>query len=536
MWQAVDHSPDLQRILSLDLSPLPEHPALSALERPGCALPLWPLQRRALSEAAHCRGLLAPIPVGGGKTLVTALLPTVLDCARALILTTAAMVRESSRLQDTYRQHYHIRDDIAVMSYGLLSRPEQSGYLEERAPTLIIADECQALSDPDAARTGRFLRYMRAHPEVLFCGLSGSVTRRSLLDYGHLAALALRQGSPLPLRKADLIQWAEALDVRSLRDPGALLALKGPSDRTVRAAYARRLQSTRGVVTDTESAFRGPLQIVQLPRDCPPVAPEIKAALGQLESAWELPDGYPLVMSTEVAGAERALRLGGYYHAAPSTEYSAQAVREYHEARTAYARGVRGWLQRHRRTGLDSPALVHQALLDGRAEVSLLEPLQRAWAPLADMTVPQSEWTWISTDLAEYAADALRSGQVEIVWTAHPAVGAYVARVAGVPYFGAGSEQITEHRGPCVASRRAHGTGRNLQHYARALVLGWPSQGAACEQLIGRHHRPGQTRLVEIYYLAREGPDYRLALRDARYIQETTGAQQKLLLAKEHTI
>lgn len=536
MWQAVDHSPDLQRILSLDLSPLPEHPALSALERPGCALPLWPLQRRALSEAAHCRGLLAPIPVGGGKTLVTALLPTVLDCARALILTTAAMVRESSRLQDTYRQHYHIRDDIAVMSYGLLSRPEQSGYLEERAPTLIIADECQALSDPDAARTGRFLRYMRAHPEVLFCGLSGSVTRRSLLDYGHLAALALRQGSPLPLRKADLIQWAEALDVRSLRDPGALLALKGPGDRTVRAAYARRFQSTRGVVTDTESAFRGPLQIVQLPRDCPPVAPEIKAALGRLESAWELPDGYPLVMSTEVAGAERALRLGGYYHAAPSTEHSAQAVREYHAARTAYARGVRGWLQRHRRTGLDSPALVHQALLDGRAEVSLLEPLQRAWAPLADMDVPQSEWTWISTDLAEYAADALRSGQVEIVWTAHPAVGAYVARVAGVPYFGAGSEQITEHRGPCVASRRAHGTGRNLQHYARALVLGWPSQGAACEQLIGRHHRPGQTRLVEIYYLAREGPDYRLALRDARYIQETTGAQQKLLLAKEHTI
>ena len=52
------------------------------------------------------------------------------------------------------------------------------------------------------------------------------------------------------------------------------------------------------------------------------------------------------------------------------------------------------------------------------------------------------------------------------------------------------------------ASPRAHGTGKNLQQFARNLVANPPSDGATWEQLIGRTHRQGQEAdevTVEVY-------------------------------------
>ena len=84
--------------------------------------------------------------------------------------------------------------------------------LDRLQPELIIADECHSLKDGGAARTKRFLRYMRAHPTTIFLGLSGTVASKSLKDFWHLIKLALREKSPLPIRWPVLDKWAAALD------------------------------------------------------------------------------------------------------------------------------------------------------------------------------------------------------------------------------------------------------------------------------------------------------------------------------------
>ena len=49
-----------------------------------------------------------------------------------------------------------------------------------------------------------------------------------------------------------------------------------------------------------------------------------------------------------------------------------------------------------------------------------------------------------------------------------------------------------------IASIQANGTGRNLQHWHRALCTAIPSNGRDFEQWAGRQHREGQTRDVQV--------------------------------------
>lgn len=526
----VPHSAELDRVLALPVEDRPEHPAVTQVERPGCDMPLYPIQRRALSAAAYQRGAFIPIPVGGGKTLVAALIPTVCQLKNALILTTAAMVRESSGLMRSYRKGFRLRRDFTVLSYDALSSPDQSGVLERLQPSAIIADECQALSNRDAARTGRFLRYMAAHPDVEFYALSGSITRRSILDYSHLLKLALARGSPLPRGWPEAVEWSEALDVGRSRDAGALKRFMGPDDKDVRTAYARRLRSTPGVVVGSGQSYTGPLKLETLPASAPSMTPAIRDALRTLRDAWETPDGRWLVHSIEYAAAERSLKLGGYYVQHWPKSVSPEAIERWKEARTEYARALRQFLRYRKKTGLDSPALIAAAVERDDASTAHLRPLYCAYQEaLASIPPPVQRWRWVDRSVVEFAAEALATRLVQIVWSGPVAVGQAIAKLAGVPYFGAGDEGIMTYHRACVASWRAHGTGRNLQQYARALGIGVPSQGAQWEQLLGRQHRPGQKQPVHFYLLAREKTYLRKATRDAEYIEQTTGAEQKLL-------
>ena len=164
---------------------------------------LWPLQEQALAEALEARGLFAPLAVGMGKTLIAALIPTVLDAHRAVILTSAGLVVQAKTMMEQYRKSFDIRKDIHWLSYGLLSSSKSSTILEKINPTLIISDEAQNLASGSSARVKRFIRYMKAHPETLFCAMSGSITKRSLRDYEHLLRLALKTRSPLPRPPAE---------------------------------------------------------------------------------------------------------------------------------------------------------------------------------------------------------------------------------------------------------------------------------------------------------------------------------------------
>lgn len=535
--QPVPRNAELERVLALPYVPLTdrsEHPAVSTLALPGATWELWEEQRAALSDAAYLGGLFAPLAVGGGKTLVAFLLPVILGASRPLILTTAAMVRESSQLMAEYRTQFRSHPALQVMSYNVLSHPKATASLETMRPDLIVLDEAQSLANREAARTGRFLRYLRSAPDTKVCVLSGSVTRRSLLDYGHLLALALHEHAPVPLDWPTLTQWSEALDVDSKRPPGALTLLPGA---TPREGFRNRLTNSRGVVASTASSYTGTVRLITLPRNAPSVTRPIRENLKTLRTEWRDPAGEELVSATEVAAQDRAIRQGGYYVWRWSEPTERQT--EYLAARSAWSRELRQFLAHRRRTGLDSPALV-SAVIAGGPGASALYPHVRhlagpyeAWASARDsIRAPSPAWEWFDSSVAEWAANYLLQREPgRIVWSTIPEVGRGIAHLAGVPYFGQGAHGILTHTGPCVASIAAHGTGRNLQRYYDALVIGAPTQGAQWEQLIGRHARPGQVEPVTFSVLSRFTDDLRTAVRDARYIQETTGNAQLILRA-----
>ena len=83
-----------------------------------------------------------------------------------------------------------------------------------------------------------------------------------------------------------------------------------------------------------------------------------------------------------------------------------------------------------------------------------------------------------------------------------------------------------------VASIRAHGTGKNLQQFARAHVANPPSDGATWEQLLGRLHRTGQEADEVTFSTYRHTEAFRAAVEKARdlseYIEGTLGTTQRL--------
>ena len=221
---SVPESAELTRILALASReaalPSPETvAAFSALfVRPGASFALWPIQVWALCEMAECGGLFGPISVGEGKTVISYLAPTMLRARRPLLLIPAHLREKTRRDFDelsrsllgpkpgTYR----------IESYQRLAMASQADALELYAPDLIVCDEAQSLKNTGSACTRRLKRYLESEDgpgkSARFVALSGTITKRSLMDYVHLLRWALRAGSPIPRHAQDASPWAGAVD------------------------------------------------------------------------------------------------------------------------------------------------------------------------------------------------------------------------------------------------------------------------------------------------------------------------------------
>jgi len=170
---------------------------------------LWPLQIRALEEAAVVGGGFFPLAVGAGKTLPSLLLPRVLQAKRPLLLVPAQLREQTINfVLPVLNKHWKLPDNLTIHSYSELSLIKNCDLLDDLHPDLIIADECHKLKNPRCARTRRFMRYFREYPDTMFVGLSGTITRKSLRDYAHLIKLALKDNSPLPHKWGELAEWA----------------------------------------------------------------------------------------------------------------------------------------------------------------------------------------------------------------------------------------------------------------------------------------------------------------------------------------
>jgi hypothetical protein len=592
-------SPDLQRILALPRRRPPDESKREALmdlmterltrENPSCRCAemnrpcitrLRAVQAWALYETGLRQGLLGPINVGDGKTLVDILAPLVLKAQTVLLLVPAKLVDQLVREYLLIREHFRVpalvvhgdgtsvRSDestvLHVISYERLSRPDATSFLEALAPGAIIADEVHHLANAGAVRTGRLLRYFAAHKDTRFCCWSGSMTDDSLKDYWHFAYLALREGSPLPSDERVVEDWAGAIDPSdSPAPPGALARLCSTDDPTtdeVRAAFHRRLTETSGVVTSPTPLVRIGLTVEERP--APEIPKVVADALDDLRGSWCRPDGEELVDALAFFRCARELACGFFYRWVFKRDETREEIDEWLDARKAWRKEVRNMLYRPQ-PQLDSPHLLEAAAHRARQHTASQPKGRDLWwiktengdtAPCWDSMHlarwlearplvnggrdPETEPVYLHPYLAEDAAAWARE-QPGIVWYEKKAFGLWVAELAEIPLHGGGpgaGPRIATEKGDrsIVASIKSHGEGRDgLQYrFHRQLVAHPPSGATTWEQLLGRLHRTGQERDVATWFYSHtEELEANLAsaISRANYVQSTIGARQKLL-------
>ncbi len=251
------------------------------LKTPQGTMQLRPVQAAALADAHDFGGLLAPQRVGAGKTILSLLVAEVLDAERPLLIIPAKLKRKTEIDIAQLKQHWRFKRP-KIVTYEWLGRVQAApmeddkgnvlkpGFLDKLNPDLIVGDEIHKLKNLRAAVTRRVGRYMEAHPETKFIGMSGTITKRSLRDYAHLAEWALGKIAPVPLSWPILSEWADCLDedidATNRLAAGALIQLCNDEEKkalknedpvsVIRRAYRRRLVETPGVVATVETLNR----------------------------------------------------------------------------------------------------------------------------------------------------------------------------------------------------------------------------------------------------------------------------------------
>lgn len=541
--RGVRHTPELDRILNLPrrvwepaaAEALAEE-MTAALRQPMGAMKLRPVQAVALLELAQYGGLLGSMRAGSGKSLVTFLAPYVLGAERPVLLVPAKL-REKTRAEIVQLScHFRVAYWLHVLSYEELGRVSRATFLDDLRCDLILSDEAHKLKNPKAAVTRRVRRYVEA-TKCKFVALSGTVTKRSLQDYGHLAKWSLHERSPLPTTWGDLEEWACALDERPRSTfrvpPGALLNLGGPGLDAVREGFQRRVTETPGVVATYDRLADCSLTIsrVEIP-ECT----NVQEAFRKLRDDGETPDGWPTLGGLDDARHARELALGFYYRWEP------RGPEPWMKARREWGSFVR-YVLAHNRSGIDSELQVAQACDLGRIDVAEIaaklgispDP-RNAWRDIKGTFTPNKEAIWISDAAIRICRDWL--SEPGIVWTEHVAFGEALSRVSGVPYAGAGG--LTKDRRTLesfagkqvIASVASSGEGRNLQAWCRNLVASPFALGSTWEQLLARTHRDGQTAdevTVDVLSGCAENEiHFAQARADAQYIAATTGQDQRL--------
>lgn len=488
---------------------------------------LLAIQAVALFELSKMNGLLGPIPVGGGKTLISLLAPIVTGAKRPLVLMPASLIEKTKKERDEYAKDFYVPYHIHFQSYESLGRVSNDTYLTDLKPDLIVADEAHKVKNPKAAVTRRLKRYMKANPETVFAPLSGTIVNRSLLDVAHLSHWALDEKSPLPIKVSDLLDWAACVDHFTNRQrpkPGALTYFSNGSNRIedVRKGVRDRIVESPGVVSFAGDTADCSLQINRVTFPAPK---EIQSAIKNLRDTWETPDEWPLMCALDIMRHASELALGFFYR------WNPRPPDDWLRARKAWASFVREVISRSRT--LDSPHAVALACTQGKLD----DTIYNEWRLIRDTFVPNQEAVWVSDYAIKECVKWINKHESGIVFTSHVEFGEVLSRVSGRPYYGRQGktkegEYIEDGDGVVIASSQSNREGRNLQKWNRALVVNPDSTGKTWEQLMGRLHRTGQQAdevIFDVFSLCSEHERaWNEAKSKADMIERTIGNKQKL--------
>lgn len=611
-FQPVDDSPDLQRIKALPRRApigLESAEALALVDmisrrysngrlagascecaqidpKLGCVTRLLPLQAWMLYEMGVAGGLIAAAPVGGGKTFVDLLAIFALGVQNAMLLIPSNLAQQLWMNYRSLSQHFVVpnlriwgKDEqssqqppwpdgkqkpvLHVVPYEILQQPRNSGMIDKVImPDAIISDECDRLRTLSTSTMARVIRRFASHEATKFCGWTGSLTDSKLTDYGHLAALALREFSPLPVDIDEQESWGRALDaVPNPADPGALLQLCAPGE-SVHSGFRRRLSETRGMIIvegSLEVAQQSPatatgagcetgrnVALTIRERAAPPIPPDVQEMLKSVRD-FVRPDGEELLDPMSVARCAIEVACGFYYRWIFPRGEAESLIVEWLEARKAFFQELRRKLMT-REEYLDSPHLAERA---AQRHFGILKPDSERptwhslhymrWHAVKDSVKPKTDAVRVSdylvTDAAEWG-----TAKRGIVWYCLKEFGKWVHEVSGLPLHEGGpkaGQLIAKEDGSrsIVASLNSHGRGRDglQRRFSRQLVTQPPSSATKWQQGLGRLLRRGQTADSVETLVYGHTPEFKKALKQAmrrsKYVKDTLGADQLLLAA-----
>jgi hypothetical protein len=514
------------------------------LRRPGGQGELWTTQGTALFDLSFAGGLVAPIPVGMGKTLISLLAPTVWKRTRPLLLVPAALVDKTKRAFRELSQHWKIVPSIRIWSYQWLGTVGAKDALKHWAPDIIVCDEAHYIANTSAGVTRRLKRYLEGNPECVFAAMSGTLQKRSLWDFAHIVKWAFRrtpQHCPIPLTFADLEAWASVLDEKTgqdrgtIPDIGALSLLVGPhaidpTVQDVRLAFGRRFSETLGVVAANggDGVCAASLTIAT-PTLTPP--PEISQALAQMRADWATPDGVEFLDAISLWRHCRELALGFYYR------WTTQPPELWRMARKEWA-AISRWIIEHGRKHVDTVQDAANSI--DRGEYPEFVPYLERWRAVEPDFEPETEAVWLSNHMLDWVNEDV-SDRVTLYWVEHRAMGEALARRTGLDFYAPICERtkrsILDHpkRTSAIVSWNACRTGFDLPWASRNVIVSPPTNARAWEQLLGRTHRKGQLADEVNVIVPVWCPEHRNAIdqavADAHCNRDMMGSTQKLLLA-----
>jgi hypothetical protein len=549
-----------------------------------CVKQLNAMQAWSLREMRLAGGLVARAAVGAGKTITGILAPMAFpDCKEAVIFIEPGQRQQYLLTYRRLAQHFKVpslrfHDDdmegyivegaptLRVITYSKLSRGAATNLLGSKIqPDLIIADEGHRLANRRSSQTGRFLRYMEQYgDQVRFCVWSGTLVKKSICDQSHLAAHALGEGSPMPVDPDEMEAWGLVVDESTRADTTSSVAIdlyrefantRPPAgamqwsvvtaQEKLRLGYQKRVSSTLGIVSTASGSVDCSLYIKE--KAVPKLPDAVRQALEGVRNEGVRPDGEVLVEDIDKFRCASEVACGFYYRWVFPKNEPVELIKRWFAARKAWNKELREKLI-YAEEHMDSPMLCAHAAERAWREVPYEGdlPVWKAetwpeWAAVKDLVYHESRPVWIDEFMAKDAAEwALKNKGV--VWYMSDAFGKKVAQLAGLPCHGGGPDaekNILAEKGDrsVIVSFKAHGQGRDgLQRlFSEQYFPQFPTSGNLWEQGLGRLHRQGQEADEVTTWLplhVQENRDaIKKAIREAEFIEQVTGNQQKLVLA-----
>lgn len=567
------------------------------------------VSRHYLSEAAYARGerlrpeqglgmvhyndyggIFCTLGVGGGKTLLSFMIandcynkiirarqagdydkePRILLVVQANLLqkfeNDASFMREFLKeippyyiMNGTKRQRTLMatsgRRGLYVCSYHTLSAKDATDTLEAIRPACIICDEAQNVAGTkESARAKRFRNYVSEYqPEVI--PLSGTMTRKSVMEYFTLAKAALGKYNFLPNSHKMSEEWAVTLDSNAtgmgdFRNdnrprPGPISKITEwchayypetdlpPNLVGFRRAFAQRMVTAPGVICSTVEDPVGSALIFSNNKvdgkESRPGWEKLQDHLEALTEDFITPSGEQLTCAMNVWGYRYQMEATGFYYdlywrdvdslskARKISKVEAASIlersKESLEKHRIYSAALRWWIKNNSRPHLDTPALIGTNMKNHKDRY-VGPTLYTAWTAWKGSMFPEMDCRQHRpVRVCDFKIRACADDVVEnakkggIIWYHHAQMGLWMMeelRSRGLDPThcprGEWSNIYLEESGRLkgkiiVASMLAHSTGKNLQHgFYQNYYLQSPISASGAEQCIGRTHRPGQKK------------------------------------------